>query len=662
MILQRASSSSLTNNASMKTCKRARREGAGEGTGGGGDLPSGSDLYAGYVLSTDQRVGKVRYSDLSPDDFFADFVAPRKPVVMDGCLAESEGWRGGKWTNQYLMEKAGDADVRVEYRGGAEERFGQGLERAMKFGDFVGELERKNDLLYLTTQELGLDPSGRPDLMSAPLDSLRSDFPLRPRLAGALVPQNVNLWMGHAKGGGSSSGLHHDFHDNLYVLLRGKKTFRLFSPADAHRMYLHGELVKVHPNGRINYRGKETLADGSDPMAEAAAQAAQLVDRAAAKAEELASDALLRAPAAEAPGRPGTDSEGAEQRVERDELVAESRKSEEEIAEAQAALERGESGAAERLAAAEEELERALEAVLDAECEGGGGFGDGDSGESSSDSDGGPGFFDGINDNPSEEAVFAASSAKKSNRGREPLGGAFHGGGDGGGADVYSETADLAAGGACTDGHNRASSRAAAAAARGEGKAKGSGISGDLGQVEPTTTTSSSRNTSSHVGSGGAAGAVASQDRADKRKIGEKGGQQQEEALAKETRGNKESNRAPSNFSRVDPSLPRAELAERFPLFLGAESCTVEVEAGQMLYLPAGWFHEVTSVASENGHMAFNYWFHPPDTASSSVPYKSSFWSTDWDAREREMREREDGEDGAGTTAAAAAGVSASTK
>lgn len=62
--------------------------------------------------------------------------------------------------------------------------------------------------------------------MSAPLDSLRGDFPLRPKLAGALVPQNVNLWMGHTKSGGSSSGLHHDFHDNLYVLLRGKKTFR----------------------------------------------------------------------------------------------------------------------------------------------------------------------------------------------------------------------------------------------------------------------------------------------------------------------------------------------------------------------------------------------------------------------------------------------------
>lgn len=72
-----------------------------------------------------------------------------------------------------------------------------------------------------------MDASGRPRVMAGPLDKLRGDFPLRPRLVGGLVPQNVNLWMGNSRGGkGSSSGLHHDFHDNLYVLLRGKKTFR----------------------------------------------------------------------------------------------------------------------------------------------------------------------------------------------------------------------------------------------------------------------------------------------------------------------------------------------------------------------------------------------------------------------------------------------------
>lgn len=55
---------------------------------------------------------------------------------------------------------------------------------------------------------------------------------------------------------GSSSGLHHDFHDNLYILLRGRKRFRLWSPDHAPQLYTHGHLECVHPNGRIIYRGQ----------------------------------------------------------------------------------------------------------------------------------------------------------------------------------------------------------------------------------------------------------------------------------------------------------------------------------------------------------------------------------------------------------------------
>jgi hypothetical protein len=65
---------------------------------------------------------------------------------------------------------------------------------------------------------------------------------------------------------GSSSGLHHDYHDNLYVLVHGSKHFRLFSPADAARMYVHGDVAVVHPNGRICYDGLVTLPDGTDPQ------------------------------------------------------------------------------------------------------------------------------------------------------------------------------------------------------------------------------------------------------------------------------------------------------------------------------------------------------------------------------------------------------------
>ena len=50
-----------------------------------------------------------------------------------------------------------------------------------------------------------------------------------------------------------SAGLHHDFHDNLYVLLRGSKRLRLFPPSTAARMHTHGRLRRVHANGRIVY-------------------------------------------------------------------------------------------------------------------------------------------------------------------------------------------------------------------------------------------------------------------------------------------------------------------------------------------------------------------------------------------------------------------------
>lgn len=55
---------------------------------------------------------------------------------------------------------------------------------------------------------------------------------------------------------GSSSGLHHDFHDNLYVLLRGRKHFELYSPHLARQMYTAGIISKVHANGRIVYEGQ----------------------------------------------------------------------------------------------------------------------------------------------------------------------------------------------------------------------------------------------------------------------------------------------------------------------------------------------------------------------------------------------------------------------
>ena len=93
---------------------------------------------------------------------------------------------------------------------------------------------------------------------------------------------------------------------------------------------------------------------------------------------------------------------------------------------------------------------------------------------------------------------------------------------------------------------------------------------------------------------------------------------------------------SPPSFSLVDLSLSPDDMWSRFPLFADAlyqraAAYCVEVAEGDLLYLPAGWFHEVRSHGpSPQGHMAFNYWFHPPDSSDFCKPYTSDFWSNDW--------------------------------
>ena len=91
--------------------------------------------------------------------------------------------------------------------------------------------------------------------------------------------------------------------------------------------------------------------------------------------------------------------------------------------------------------------------------------------------------------------------------------------------------------------------------------------------------------------------------------------------------------------------MDRDGLSE-FPRFARAHASArvqTEVRAGEVLYLPAGWFHEVTSTGDgeTNRHMALNYWFHPPapggedaSTYAFETPYGSrarqAMWEDDW--------------------------------
>eukprot|EP01026_Neomeris_dumetosa_P052198 TRINITY_DN460_c2_g1_i6.p1 TRINITY_DN460_c2_g1~~TRINITY_DN460_c2_g1_i6.p1 ORF type:complete len:475 (+),score=86.72 TRINITY_DN460_c2_g1_i6:96-1520(+) len=212
-----------------------------------------------------QKVERTNLDQTTPLQFWEKYISQRLPVLIEGQLLDEEWKAGNKWTDEYLLTQAGNQTMLVEWRDNPSEPFGKGRKVRMTVGDFIKQIKDGNENYYLTSNMQIPEEDGHPQLFQAPLTYLRSDFCLRPELLGNLIPQQLNLWWGAAKHG-SSTGLHHDFHDNLYVLLRGRKRFTLFPPTMANKMYTNGEMCKLYPNGRIVYKDQEFVnADGSVP-------------------------------------------------------------------------------------------------------------------------------------------------------------------------------------------------------------------------------------------------------------------------------------------------------------------------------------------------------------------------------------------------------------
>jgi hypothetical protein len=161
--------------------------------------------------------------------------------------------------------------VQVEKRFSSVESFGQNrtIERQiqLKMSEFVDRVtngQKESELLYLSTQQYettGKDDANDP--FQTPCRQLLSaqKIPKTLSWAGNLCLQSCNLWMGLSENG-SSSGLHHDYHDNFYILLQGRKQFRMYSPDTALFMNTYGTIERIHFNGVISYKGSETRPDG----------------------------------------------------------------------------------------------------------------------------------------------------------------------------------------------------------------------------------------------------------------------------------------------------------------------------------------------------------------------------------------------------------------
>ncbi|KAJ1033832.1 hypothetical protein NDA16_000042 [Ustilago loliicola] len=241
------------------------------------------DSYEGWRPSeTNPKIAKVS-NDISAADMWTHFISKRRPVIIDGLLKDSD-WKANKWTDlEYLRSAAGQVPVKIEPVHPHAGHFGTSVKRKkVRFSEFLDILKdpSSSGKWYLTTQyveegeeeqqsqssslkasttttdtDSEEDSDNEPEVdnvLPAPTNALSNDFPAKPELLGDLVLQQCNLWLGNSKEG-KSSGLHHDFHDNLYILLSGYKRFLLFPPS-AHR-YLHprGFIDRVHPNGLIVY-------------------------------------------------------------------------------------------------------------------------------------------------------------------------------------------------------------------------------------------------------------------------------------------------------------------------------------------------------------------------------------------------------------------------
>lgn len=294
------------------------------------------NAYRGWTGIPGTTIDAIQAADTTPESFWKQYASQRKPVILKGHSLS---------TNlDQLADQAGDVIVDVESRFSDTAYFGMGNKHKMDFKSFINAIQKGQSNLYLTTQKAAMGPDGQPELASPLLsrllnlndeggdtgDGARNDdttttmnkntFPLRPSVTGNLVPHAINLWMGctSTTNQGSSSRLHHDFHDNIYHMLQGRKTFLLYPPSTATCMYTKGTICHIHPNGRIVYTsmtdmGNIPKADGSTEMevgiwlrrtkaeealaeAEAAVEKGDVGSRAMLeKAEEELDDVLMRA-------------------------------------------------------------------------------------------------------------------------------------------------------------------------------------------------------------------------------------------------------------------------------------------------------------------------------------------------------------------------------
>lgn len=184
---------------------------------------------------------------VSLEEFYRRFYLTRTPAIITTESLSELGWQTGNWNDEYLLYKAGAQEVLVLQRDGTSNFSPDRVRYApMRFHEFISRVmapQQGNSDLYLNLQH--------DRVIEPPLLQLLGDFNI-PVYFKDMTLRCVNLWMGNSKAS-ITTPLHHDFNDNLYVVVEGRKHFTLFPPEQAPNLYPQGELLGVDGNGYIRY-------------------------------------------------------------------------------------------------------------------------------------------------------------------------------------------------------------------------------------------------------------------------------------------------------------------------------------------------------------------------------------------------------------------------
>ncbi|GAA5940842.1 hypothetical protein JCM1841_003443 [Sporobolomyces salmonicolor] len=182
---------------------------------------------------------------------FHRFVAANRPVVIRGQGKRDQVRALERWSDGYLEEKMGGKEVAISVSpdGNADAVvdgvFAEPATVRMTLSALFSRLAAEQALAdpssstepvyYLQSQNGNLADEYLPLLEDVGLDG-----PAWAREAFGEAPEVANIWIGGSR---SKTSLHKDPYENLYLVLRGSKTFTLLPPSEAYcvheRLYPH---------------------------------------------------------------------------------------------------------------------------------------------------------------------------------------------------------------------------------------------------------------------------------------------------------------------------------------------------------------------------------------------------------------------------------------